>query len=443
MKVSSASALASTMWLGNLPEKWSARRFKQIFEFVGSPRNGEIPLLSLTRKGIVERDISSNEGQLAASYEEYPVVEAGTFVLNPMDLVGGWVARTNTRGRASGAYFSFRLRADATEAGHSPNFFEHVLQTYYREGIFEPFGVGVGRSESGGGRWTLNRETLKHFPFPVPPPDEQRRIADFLDRETAKIDALIAKQEQLITTLDKRRQAVISKFVSKGSNPDAPMTQDSVNVLGPAPRHWTVKRLKYSIVTSKNGVWGEEPRGDESDFWCVRIADFDRPSRSVKPFPRTVRSVTMPERFGRTLARGDLIIEKSGGGDQAPVGCVVMYDYEEPAVCSNFAARLSIANGNSSKYWTYAHAALYFHGVPWKSIKQTSGIQNLDLSSYLNEVVAFPPLPEQLEIAEHLDEVTRDIDLLVEKSVATTSVLKERRQALISAAVTGKLEVGV
>lgn len=396
-------------------------------------RWADTQLLSLTKQGVIDRDIDSGVGKYPASFEGYQYVEPGDliFCLFDVEETPRTVGLVKSRGMITSAYT--RARLDLTRI--NPRYAEYLFLALDDEKRFRPFYNGL--------RNTIQKETFRSTRLSIPPIEEQRRIADFLDRETAKIDALIAKQEQLITTLDKRRQAVISKFVSKGSNPDAPMTQDSVNVLGPAPRHWTVKRLKYSIVTSKNGVWGEEPRGDESDFWCVRIADFDRPSRSVKPFPRTVRSVTMPERFGRTLARGDLIIEKSGGGDQAPVGCVVMYDYEEPAVCSNFAARLSIANGNSSKYWTYAHAALYFHGVPWKSIKQTSGIQNLDLSSYLNEVVAFPPLPEQLEIAEHLDEVTRDIDLLVEKSVATTSVLKERRQALISAAVTGKLEVGV
>lgn len=422
-------------WLGEIPADWDVRPCWSSFRRVKQTGFPEEELLSVYRDhGVVPKSSrDDNHNVESEDLTSYQLVRVGDMVMNKMKAWQGSIALSDHRGIVSPAYFVYRPTQE-----FSRKYFHYLLRSAPYVAHYNRISKGVRV-----GQWDLDPTYFRTTSLVVPPVREQRRIADFLDRETAKIDALIAKQEQLITTLDKRRQAVISKFVSKGLNPDAPMTQDSVNVLGPAPRHWTVKRLKYSIVTSKNGVWGEEPRGDESDFWCVRIADFDRPSRSVKPFPRTVRSVTMPERFGRTLARGDLIIEKSGGGDQAPVGCVVMYDYEEPAVCSNFAARLSIANGNSSKYWTYAHAALYFHGVPWKSIKQTSGIQNLDLSSYLNEVVAFPPLAEQLEIAEHLDEATRDIDLLVEKSVATTSVLKERRQALISAAVTGKLEVGV
>lgn len=386
-------------------------------------------------KGVIPYSEKGDIGNKAPEdLSKCKLVKPGDFVVNSMNFAIGSFGVSSLPGVCSPVYVVLRPVLDVVDAG----FLKHIFSLSGFQQFVQSFGNGILEH-----RAAIGWDALKNVGVPLPSIDEQRRIADYLDRELAEIDALIAKQEQLITTLDKRRQAVISKFVSKGLNPDAPMTQDAVNVLGHAPRHWTVKRLKYSIMTSKNGVWGEEPRGDETDVWCVRIADFDRPSRSVKPFPRTVRSVKMPERFGRTLARGDLIIEKSGGGDQAPVGCVVMYDSEEPAVCSNFAARLSIASGNSSKYWTYAHAALYFQGVPWKSIKQTSGIQNLDLSSYLNEVMAFPPLVEQLEIAAHLDEATREIDLLVEKSFATTSVLSERRQALISAAVTGNLEVVV
>ena len=420
-------------WLAQAPTGWEIKPLYSLGSEVKTLNRGlvESNLLSLSYGEIKRKDIEANFGLLPESFETYQIVEPGDMVFRFTDLQNDQKSLRSglvkERGIITNAYLGFRPKSIDSK------YFNYLMRAYDILGVFYSMGSGL--------RQSLNYSDVRRLPVPLPPDHEQRRIADFLDRETAKIDALIAKQEQLITTLDERRQAVISKAVSKGLNPDAPMTADSVNVLGHAPQHWTVKRLKYSIATSKNGVWGEEPRDDETDIWCARIADFDRPTRSVKQFPRTIRSVTMSERFGRTLARGDLIIEKSGGGDQAPVGCVVMYDYDEPAVCSNFAARLTMSNRNSSKYWTYAHAALYFQGVPWRSIKQTSGIQNLDLSSYLNEVVAFPPLAEQLEIAAYLDGATRDIDLLVEKSVATSSVLRERRAALISAAVTGKLEV--
>lgn len=244
-------ALGPATWLGSRPETWAVARFKQLFEFVGSPREGEVPLLSLTRNGIVERDSSSNEGQLASSYEDYPVVEEGTFVLNPMDLVGGWVARSRMSGRVSGAYFSFRLRAGAVQAGHIPSFFEHVFQAYFRERIFEPFGVGVGRSESGGGRWTLNRETLKHFPVPVPPPEDQRIIAEHLDREIRQIDDLYQQLGELRESVQERFARVVRSLVLGESIKNRLNVSPKFGPVEGIPANWNFDKASRLFRASK------------------------------------------------------------------------------------------------------------------------------------------------------------------------------------------------
>jgi type I restriction enzyme S subunit len=197
--------ISSSSWLSQLPQDWKIYRFKDLFEFAGeSFPDEDYPVLSLTRNGIIERDISNNDGQLAADYSDYPVITAGTFVLNPMDLIAGWVAISGLSGRVSGAYFSFKLREKWQERDWSPRFFELLFQAYYTQRILNPFGVGLGRSESGGGRWTLNRQTLGTIPFAVPPAEKQAQIVRYLDAEIVQIDELRKQNERLLQVLEDR-----------------------------------------------------------------------------------------------------------------------------------------------------------------------------------------------------------------------------------------------
>jgi type I restriction enzyme S subunit len=209
-----------------------------------------------------------------------------------------------------------------------------------------------------------------------------------------------------------------------------------VEWLGDVPWHWEVDRIKRSILSSKNGVWGTEPQHDESDIPCVRVADFDRQKVRVELNEPTIRNVVQSERVGRVLCKGDLLLEKAGGGDLQPVGCVVLYDDERPAVCSNFVARVQVASNMDASFWRYVHAAAYTVRLNTRSIKQTSGIQNLDGSQYFDERAPFPPLPEQTAIAEFLDRETGKIDELVAEQRRLMELLKEKRQAVISHAVT-------
>jgi len=143
------------------------------------------------------------------------------------------------------------------------------------------------------------------------------------------------------------------------------------------------------------------------------------------------------------LQRGDLLLEKSGGGQQQPVGAVVQYDKDECAVCSNFVARMPVARGYSSRFLSYLHAALYSCGINLRSIKQTTGIQNLDSQQYLDERVAVPPEAEQCEIAAFLDREAARLDGLIAKKEHLIEVLEEKRTALISEVVTKGLDPSV
>ena len=156
-----------------------------------------------------------------------------------------------------------------------------------------------------------------------------------------------------------------------------------------------------------------------------------------------MRAVTAKERLGRELSRGNLLLEKSGGGEGQPVGAVVLYDDDQPAVCSNFVARMELAQGMVPSFWRYVHAAAYAVRLTTRSINQTSGIQNLDQSQYFDELVPFPPEGEQTAIATFLDQETGKINALVEEQKRLIRLLKEKRQAVISHAVTKGLDPSV
>lgn len=208
------------------------------------------------------------------------------------------------------------------------------------------------------------------------------------------------------------------------------------------PGGWRVQRVKTTVAFSQNGLWGDEPDGVH-DIVCVRVADFDRVRCRVVLDAPTTRSIP-PAKIGRRLLKkGDLLLEKSGGGEHQPVGTVVRYDHDIRAVCSNFVARVEPNSGFDSGFLCYLHAALYALRVPHRSIKQTTGIQNLDAESYFNEPVPLPPEDVQRAIADFLDHKTTVIDALIAKKERLIELLQEKRQALITEAVTKGLDPSV
>jgi type I restriction enzyme, S subunit len=215
--------------------------------------------------------------------------------------------------------------------------------------------------------------------------------------------------------------------------------QSGVEWLGNVPEHWEVDRAKWSAISCQNGIWGAEPDGDD-DLVCIRVADFDRQSLRVSTEKLTMRSVAGKDRRNRLLEMGNLLLEKSGGGEQQLVGAVVEFNQSFPAVSSNFIARMVASDDMNSRFLVYLHSHLYSGRVNFRSIKQTTGIQNLDSQAYLDEAITYPPLEEQQTIATFLDYKTAKIDALIAKKKALLEKLAEKRISLISHAVTKGLD---
>jgi type I restriction enzyme, S subunit len=417
-------------WLGKVPEGWEVRRLGSITTPVSRRGRPDLPLLSVVReKGVILREEGgANHNVVPEDLTNYKVVDPGNLVINKMKAWQGSLGIANVRGIVSPAYFVYVL------GDLSGRYLHALLRSKPYVGAFFAASEGVRV-----GQWDLSLDGLKAIPALIPPPDEQASIAIFLDYAEARIDRLVSAKERLIGLLREEKETLIDHAVTRGLDPSAPLEHSGVDWLGEVPQHWTVDRLRRSVASSMTGAWGGEPNGVD-DVVCVRVADFDRESRGVKS-SSTLRALPPAERRRRQLRRGDLLLEKSGGGDSQPVGAVVLFDQGTDAVSSNFVARLRAADGYAARFLLYLHWALYVRRLTVRSVNQTTGIQNLDLRSYLSEKVAFPPESEQGEIADHLDRACADVDRISTAARAHVDLLREYRTRLISDVVTGKLDV--
>lgn len=184
-------------------------------------------------------------------------------------------------------------------------------------------------------------------------------------------------------------------------------------------------RLKSLVGSLKNGAWGDECE-DDTGTYCIRAADFDyvRLRASLDRAPKRAYPATVARDI--RLQPGDLVLEKSGGGENQPVGRAVLYDRDEPAVATNFAARLRPAPGVDPKYLTYVLAGLYASGATERCIKQTTGIQNLDTQAWLQTPVPEPDLETQRRIADFLDDQVARIEEIIRLREEQRSTLRER-----------------
>ena len=191
-----------------------------------------------------------------------------------------------------------------------------------------------------------------------------------------------------------------------------------------------------------NGLWGDDPKGKD-EIVVLRVADFDYEKLSILDYKLTYRAIPEKDRQSRLLKNGDLLIEKSGGGDKTLVGRVVAFNKEYQALTSNFVAKISPQTWVDSSFLKYVFATLYSNNINYLSIKQTTGIQNLDTSSYFNEFFCFPIKSEQALIANYLDQKTAQIDAAIAIKEQQIELLKERKQIIIQQAVTQGLDPNV
>ena len=218
------------------------------------------------------------------------------------------------------------------------------------------------------------------------------------------------------------------------------MKESSVSWIGKIPTSWEIHRMKSCIEDRTSGAWGNEQTGGDGDIICLRIADFDYSKFRFNDCSKeefTIRNYDKTTIERLKLRKGDILIEKSGGGEKTPVGRTVIFDKDYPALYANFMDRLRCSDFVTSQWMQYLLVVFYKNDYSRNYIKQTTGIQNIDLTSMLaNEKVPIPSLLEQNRITSFLNTQCAHIYSVVEKTRAAVEEYKKLKQAVITQAVT-------
>ena len=421
-------------WIESIPTTWGLKRVKHLFT-IRKRVAGELgyDILSITQRGIKVKDIETGEGQLSMDYSKYQQVRPGDFAMNHMDLLTGYVDISQYVGVTSPDYRVFTVDDERNDS----RFFLYLFQMGYQQRIF--FHMGQGASHLG--RWRLATDEFNNLIFPLPSTDEQRTIAAFLDHETARIDALIAKQQRLIALLKEKRQAVISHAVTKGlpsiNGRDAPMKDSGVEWLGQVPEHWETSRIGW-LCSVGNGM---TPNRSNPDYWI----DGDQPwlnsskvnDREVVQADQFVTIKAVAECSLPKVSADSIIMAITGEGKTRGTSAIIRIE----TTINQHIAYMTPSNSRLSPEFLLAwlesqYERIRFESEGWGSTK--AAITCSDIKGY---PLPLPPYAEQGKICDYLVAQHRKFNNLTEKAKAATQLLQERRTALISAAVTGKVDL--
>ena len=289
----------------------------------------------------------------------------------------------------------------------------------------------------------INASELARLPIPLPTAPEQTAIATFLDRETAKIDALVAEQERLIALLKEKRQAVISHAVTKGLDPSVPMKDSGVEWLGEVPAHWEVVRIKHVVASIEQG-WSPQCESypvESADQWgvlkvgCVNGGVFNPDENKVLPDDLT----PVP---ALAIRAGDVLVSRANTRELVGSAATALMDYPNLLLCDKLYRLRLNHKMDAPQYLAYFLGCLPVREqIELAATGASSSMLNIGQATILELRLPHPDVEEQLAITAHLDAVTARMRDTATEAEAIIAALQERRSALISAAVTGQIDV--
>jgi len=416
-------------WVNSIPSDWTYDKIVSLFNFPnGKVSDVDFEPLSVTYGGVkkqVEDAAKTDNGS------NRKLLKVGDIAFNGRSDRRGACGMSEYEGSISVVYHVLRKRSPNIHVPYYHHLFRNTLfsQEFYR------WGRGIHDD-----MWTTRILEMKRIQIPVPPLETQKSIASFLDERIKAIDDLVAKKEKTIELLREKRAALITNAVTKGLDLKAKMKSSEIDWLDEVPAEWKKLPLKFLFSYQSGGVWGDEARNDVNDLICVRVADFDFVEFTAHSSDFTYRN--LPDiKKGLLLDENSILLEKSGGGDQQPVGRTVRYLGKEQAICSNFIQKLQVDKKYNSEFIILLLSTLYFNGVTLKVIKKTTGIQNLDLPAFLRTDIFLPSKNEQKQIVDFVNVISTNIIDSIKKMNQQIDLLKEYRSSLIYSAVTGKAKV--
>ncbi len=299
-------------WLGKVPKHWELKRGKWLFRHRKeiNADHTHTNILSLTLRGVVNNDPDDPEGLVPKDYATYQFFAKGDLVFKLIDLENLRTSRVglvHEDGIMSSAYVRLVPRHSGVQ-----HFFYHQYFDLYQRGIFNQLGAGV--------RSTLGPSDLLNVGILVPSADEQSAIVRFLDYMDRRIRRYIRTKKKLIELLNKQKQAIIHRAVTRGLNPSARLKPSGVEWLGDVPEHWTLARLKDSAVVQTGLTLGKNYRVPTETRPYLRVANVQHGRLDL----RLVKHIDVPpsEAAGATLKSGDVLMTEGGDIDKLGRGCM-------------------------------------------------------------------------------------------------------------------------
>ena len=425
-------------WLGEIPAHWEVKRLKYLSSLAGL-YGANIPASLYGNEGVrfIRTTDISEDGQLASEGVLAPEELVQGYILKDGDIL---LSRSGTIGRSflydqdlhgHCAYAGYLVRFVLTESVNP-----QYVALYTRSAAFQDFVRSIAISSTID---NVNADKYSNSFVPLPPLTEQRAIAAFLDRETARIDALVARKERLIELLQEKRTALITRAVTRGLDPSAPLKDSGAEWLGEIPAHWEVKRLKYlvgKIGSGKTPRGGAERYVDDGvmllrsqnvHFGKLQLADV-----------AYIDADTDAEMAGSRVGEGDVLLNITG----ASLGrsCVARLGGIDANVNQHVCVLRPDQQQDKSEFLAYS---LESRSLQDQIFNNENGVSRdaLNFEQIGDLVFAGPAMSEQQAIADFLDRETAKLDDLVARVREAIDRLKEWRTALVSAAVTGRIDV--
>ncbi|EHA5321832.1 restriction endonuclease subunit S [Campylobacter upsaliensis] len=415
-------------WLGEIPQSWENVSIRSCFTESNQRCNTDsYPLLSVTiANGIIYQDNIENKKDISNDDKSnYKIVPLNAVAYNKMRMWQGAVGvNTLTTGIVSPAY----IVAIPNEK-ILPNFVSYLFKSKIMIGEFDKNSYGLCLDMN-----NLRYDDFRNIKIPLPPLQEQKEIAEFLDSKCEKIQNYIDKKQKLITLLQEKKQALINEAVTKGLNPNIESKNSGIEYLGLIPHHWEVKKLKYvgKVVLGKM-LCNEHQKG-YSHCYYLKSKNLQWLNVEVSQIEKMWFSEY--EKSLYRIKKDDLLVSEGG-----EVGKTCIWN-NELAECyiQNSVHKITLNKFNNAKFFLYLFFTYGKLGV-FDSVVSRVSIAHLVLEKLVNVDMVVPPLQEQKQIANFLDEKCEKINSAIEKTKRQITLIKEYKNTLINEAVCGRIRV--
>ena len=420
-------------WVGDIPDDWNIIKIKYVLQ-ERVENNSPIRtknILSLTaQQGVVPIAEKTGGGNKPKEdYSDYRLAYPGDIVMNSMNILSGSVGLSKYFGCVSPVYYMLRPR----DKNFDVRFFNYIFQSTVFQKSLYGLGNGILMKESGNGKLNTIRMRIPMDKFgslyiPVAPVEEQKRIAEFLDKKCGEIDGLIADIKTQVQTLEQYKRSVITEAVTKGLNPSAEMKDSGAGWMPFVPAHWLVEKIKYHLR-----IRGQKNMGDRQVLSLYR--DYGVIPKDSRDDNHNVTSEdTSTYRFVRV---GDFVVNKM----KAWQGSVAVSQYEGIVSPAYYVYEFTDNLFNKR----YFHYLLRNKTYTTEFMRLSGGIRvgqwDLPAEAFENTVVLIPPADEQKEITDYLDNKCAQIEELISAKQSQIEALESYKKSLIYEFVTGKKEV--